>query len=161
MAFCEISELQRLFVGVVDPKRILEENILKGKSRYSDTLKVTLPPLIISSDQVWGFEWPKTEPNYVTQRNVVGPIRVAELGESIKGAIVCIQSADPGFDWIFSHSIIGLITAWGGINSHMAIRAGEMGIPAVIGVGEIQFQSLKLAKRVSLDCANRTIKIIS
>lgn len=30
---------------------------------------------------------------------------------------------------------------FGGANSHMAIRAGEMAIPAAIGCGEVRFQA--------------------
>ena len=36
----------------------------------------------------------------------------------------------------FFHKIKGLITKYGGANSHMAIRAAEIGLPSVIGVGE-------------------------
>ena len=49
---------------------------------------------------------------------------------------MCIENADPGFDFIFSHNIKGLITAFGGPNSHMSIRCNEFGIPAAIGIGE-------------------------
>ena len=41
----------------------------------------------------------------------------------------------PGFDWIFSQEIAGLITCYGGAASHMAIRCAEFGIPAAIGCG--------------------------
>ena len=47
-----------------------------------------------------------------------------------------IENADPGYDWIFLHKIRGFITKYGGLNSHMAIRAAELGIPAAIGTGE-------------------------
>ena len=46
-----------------------------------------------------------------------------------------MPSADPGFDWIFTRDISGFVTQFGGANSHMAIRASELGIPAVIGAG--------------------------
>ena len=39
-------------------------------------------------------------------------------------------------DYLFSKNIGGLITCYGGANSHMAIRCAELGIPAVIGCGE-------------------------
>ena len=52
-----------------------------------------------------------------------------------------IASADPGYDWIFSHPIAGFITAFGGINSHMSIRSNELGVPAVIGVGESMYSA--------------------
>ena len=35
----------------------------------------------------------------------------------IDNKIVMIENADPGFDWIFSHSIKGLITKYGGAAS--------------------------------------------
>ena len=63
----------------------------------------------------------------------------------LQGKIVLIPSADPGYDWIFSHGIGGFVTMYGGANSHMAIRAGELGIPAAVGVGEKQFQQYKNA----------------
>ena len=78
----------------------------------------------------------------------------------MRGAIVCIASADPGYDWLFSHSIGGLVTAWGGVNSHMAIRAGELGLPAVLGAGEALYQRWSTAKRVHLDCAGRRVEVL-
>ena len=48
-----------------------------------------------------------------------------------------IESADPGYDWIFTHDIKGLITKYGGAASHMAIRCAEFNLPAAIGSGEI------------------------
>ena len=56
--------------------------------------------------------------------------------ENLKGKIILVESADPGYDWLFLYGIAGLITKYGGSNSHMSIRCSEMNIPAVIGCGE-------------------------
>ena len=56
----------------------------------------------------------------------------------------------------FSYPISGLITAWGGANSHMAIRAGELGLPAVIGAGEILFKRWSSAKKLFIDCPGKS-----
>ena len=56
--------------------------------------------------------------------------------------IILIENADPGYDWIFGQSIKGLITKFGGANSHMAIRCAEFAIPAAIGCGEQRFDRL-------------------
>ena len=81
--------------------------------------------------------------------------------ENLAGALVCIPNADPGFDWLFAFPIAGLITAWGGANSHMAIRAGELGLPAVLGAGEALYQRWSTAKRLHLDCAGRRVEVLS
>jgi phosphoenolpyruvate-protein kinase (PTS system EI component) len=80
-----------------------------------------------------------------------------ELNKEIKNKIVLIESADPGFDWIFTCGIKGLVTAYGGANSHMAIRANELHIPAAIGVGEAFFKEIMKKKILTLDCLKRQI----
>ena len=72
-----------------------------------------------------------------------------------------IESADPGYDWIFSHGIAGLVTKYGGANSHMAIRSAEFGIPAAIGLGEVDYQQFRVARLLELDCAGRQLRVIS
>lgn len=79
----------------------------------------------------------------------------------MRGAIVAIPSADPGFDWIFTRGIAGFVTAYGGVNSHMAIRANELGLPAVIGAGEVLFQRWAAARMLFVDCASQQVEILS
>ena len=73
--------------------------------------------------------------------------------------IVAIPNADPGFDWIFSHNIAGLITQYGGTNSHMAIRCAELGIPAAIGIGDKRYENLQ-EKKLILDCQKGIIEYV-
>ena len=80
--------------------------------------------------------------------------------DDIAGMIVLIPQADPGYDWLFSHKIKGLITKYGGANSHMAIRAAEIGLPSVIGVGEKIYEKLVMAKIVEIDCLGKTVREI-
>ena len=72
-----------------------------------------------------------------------------------------IPSADPGYDWVFSHHIGGFITMFGGANSHMAIRCAEFGLPAAIGCGERIFDTLVKSRTVELNCAAHTIRPVS
>ena len=80
---------------------------------------------------------------------------------AIHAATGAIPSADPGFDWLFAYPIAGLITAWGGANSHMAIRAGELGLPAVIGAGDVLYRRWSGAQRLHLDCAGRRVEVLA
>ena len=80
--------------------------------------------------------------------------------QDLRGKLVLIPQADPGYDWLFGHGIAGLITQYGGANSHMAIRAAEIGLPAAIGVGEKLYEKISKMKHVELDCANKIIRKI-
>ena len=60
----------------------------------------------------------------------------------------------------FGKQISGLITMYGGANSHMAIRAAEFGLPAAIGVGEKQYNKLVNSSLIELSPEQLTIKII-
>ena len=76
----------------------------------------------------------------------------------VKDKIILIENADPGFDFLFSHKISGLITKYGGSNSHMAIRCMELGIPAVIGLGEKKYDFFSQQSNIQIDCQNKIIQ---
>jgi len=119
-----------------------------------------LPPLITEADEVWAFKMPPNEPNFITQLNVSGAVASANGTDDLAGKIVMITNADPGYDWIFSRGIKGFITAYGGANSHMAIRASELNLPAVIGAGDVLFAQWSAAQMLELDGANRQVRIL-
>ncbi|MCP4605094.1 MAG: phosphoenolpyruvate synthase [Proteobacteria bacterium] len=161
VSFAEVGCIAQLYDSCADAKIILAESIAKGKKKYETTKRLVLPPVITSPEDVWSFHMPELEPNFVTQRVASGNVSFpdSEL-EKIKKSILLIPSADPGFDWIFSHGIAGFITMYGGVNSHMAIRAGELGIPAVIGIGELEFNRLATKKLLEIDAANQQVRCL-
>ena len=102
--------------------------------------------------------------NFITNKKVAAAsvyIKIGEMPSSLAGKIVLIENADPGFDWIFGQHIAGLITKYGGVNSHMAIRAGELGLPAVIGAGELLYEKWSEAKLLHLDCSGRRVEVLA
>lgn len=161
LSYCNVAAFKELHVAAIDPKDMLLRSIEQGKARYAETLKISLPPLIAKPEDVWAFEWPETAPNFITQKQVTAPVVGCDARERLTGKIVCIPNADPGFDWLFAYPIAGLITAWGGANSHMAIRAGELGLPAVIGAGEVLYRRWSITQRLHLDCAGRRVKVLA
>ena len=42
----------------------------------------------------------------------------------------------------------------------MAIRAGELGIPAIIGAGEVKYSQWSQAKKLHIDCLNRQVQLL-
>jgi phosphohistidine swiveling domain-containing protein len=139
----------------------LRKHVDLGKDNYNKSNSILLPPLITNTQDIWGFEWPLTLPNFVTKKSVIAECTSEVLTSAITDKIVFIPNADPGFDWIFSHRIAGLVTEWGGANSHMSIRANEMGIPAIIGAGELNFQLWSTAGKLYINCEAETVQIVS
>jgi phosphohistidine swiveling domain-containing protein len=161
MAFCDIATFKELYIAGTRPRQLLAASIEQGKARYDETVRLSLPPLIVRPEDVWAFEWPETAPNFITQKQVVGSVVNSDARDALAGAIVCIPNADPGFDWLFAYPIAGLITAWGGANSHMAIRAGELDLPAVIGAGEVLYRRWSKAPRLYVDCAAHQVEALA
>jgi len=161
LAYIDIKILQELYISSLNCRDSLITNIELGKRNYTQTLKTSLPPLITKPEDVWAFELPETLPNFVTHKRLTAQVTDASSHENLAEKVVCIPNADPGFDWLFSYPIAGLITAWGGPNSHMAIRAGELELPAVIGVGDLLYQRISRAKSIHIDCSSKLVEIIS
>lgn len=162
----DIDDLYKLRVGAhpTDLTAWLTARAEEGAEEHDLTRAIELPPLILGEGDFNGFERPVSEPNFVSQGRVAAEVAVLTDGESttsavLSGKVVVIPRADPGYDWLFAHGIGGLITQYGGANSHMAIRAAELGLPAAIGVGEALFERLTSARMVVLDCAVRRIEM--
>lgn len=134
----------------------------KGKQNINDL--VILPDCIFTNSDLILIQYPAAKPNFITNRIVKSdPIlldqNLENLEINIKNKIVLVKSADPGYDWIFSHNIAGLITEYGGVASHMAIRCNEFNIPAALGVGNTLFDKCKSSSEVILDCATQKLTI--
>lgn len=159
-AYSNINIIKTLYSSSENVKKVFYDSINYGKTSHETTKKIVLPPLIIKENDIWSFNQPSLEPNFITLKNVTSKVRFSNDLKNLKGGILFIPSADPGYDWIFSHEISGFVTMYGGMNSHMAIRAGELGIPAVIGAGEVLYNKWKKAKSLYIDCANRKVEIL-
>ncbi len=160
LSYCDITTFRELFLSVNRVKETLERSIKIGKENYKETLGLSLPPLITKPDDIMSFEWPSSDPSFITKERVIAPITTSTEKNDIANKILFIPNADPGYDWIFSYPIAGFVTAWGGVNSHMAIRAGEQKVPAVIGVGEALLNKWSSSKMLLLDCAERRVEVI-
>jgi len=129
----------------------------QGRAAYERSLGLTLPPIIREPAECVGFHLPAVRPNFVTSGKVRAVVRAADDPRGLLGAIVAIPSADPGYDWIFAHGIAGLVTAYGGVNSHMAVRARALNLPAVIGAGEKLYAQWSRAQALEIDSLNQLV----
>ena len=123
------------------------ENI-KRTSIYN---KIRLPLLIMERDHAFIAPFQISVSNFITSKKLSAEVVLflnKDFNYNFSEKIVLIENADPGFDLLFSKNIGGLITKYGGANSHMAIRCAEFGIPAAIGCGEQLFEKLSKYKNV-------------
>jgi hypothetical protein len=162
LANVRIGDLQRLRDAMPDAATFLRTRVAEGIEAHHVTQGVALPGQIATADDLVCFEQSDAEPNFVTALSVQAPVTAGlVLGHvDVAGRIVLIPSADPGYDWLLARGIAGLITMFGGANSHMAVRAAECRLPAAIGVGESRYASLARAEVIRLDCGARTLSVV-
>lgn len=160
MAYLDISVVKQLYMDLHtgDIRTVFEENIRHNQLQYRSAIRLKLPSIIVEPEDVYSFWLLGEEPNYITQKSVTADTVVLEKdSHGLEGCIVFIRSADPGFDFLFSKGIGGLVTQFGGVNSHMAIRCAELGIPAVIGAGEKNYSEWSRYKRITMDCMKKQV----
>ena len=163
LSFLKIKELKeyKKLLPIKNIKMIIQKRI----EEINLTNLINLPSLITSKEDFFVYEQSQSTPNYITLTSITAELILINNEFStknrLKNNIVMIESADPGYDWLFSCPIAGLITKYGGANSHMAIRSAEKNLPAAIGVGIKIFNNLKKIKKIKMDCKNMTIEIIN
>lgn len=161
MAYLDISVVKQLYVDLYtgDIKTIFAENIRENKIQYHSAVQIKLPSIIVEPEDIYSFYLLDEEPNFITQKSVTSDVVLMNdmEGRDLEGKIVFIRAADPGYDFLFAKGIGGLVTQFGGANSHMAIRCAELEIPAVIGVGEQNYTEWSRYKRVTIDCLKKQI----
>ena len=143
-------------------KKTWKEKIAINKKKKLYNNQLDLPPKILSDRDFEFIQYYVSKPNYITSNSITSKIVKLEKNKSptITGMIVLIENADPGYDWIFTKNPAGLITKYGGIASHMAIRCAEIGLPAAIGCGELVYERLLSSSKILLDCKNHQIMIL-
>ena len=158
-----INELLDLLEGNM-PDSQLAQTLNERRQKEELQGKIELPEVITKLSDFRIFKIGAHETNFIGGGAIEGELcelQINSTGYDLSNKIVLIESADPGYDWIFGHRISGLITEYGGANSHMAIRAAEYNIPAAIGIGPKTRESLRSYKYVLIDCRKKTLKGLS
>jgi len=165
LAYLDIQEILNLYSTLDhrDVKDIFQNDIEKNKIFFQYTKAIKLPSVIVDTKDIYSFFLEENEANFVTLKTIKETIVLEKdiAYSNLENKIVCIKAADPGYDYLFSKNIGGLITCYGGANSHMTIRCAELGIPAVIGCGENNFTKYEQAKVIEIDASNKQVKILS
>lgn len=139
--------------------------IHENQEDYVACRHLALPAVIFDEGDFEVVRHFRARPNFITQEVVQGDVvNLNSEGEwprlDLKGKIVLLENADPGFDWIFTKGIGGLITKYGGVASHMAIRCAEFGLPAAIGCGDLIYETIVGADEILLNCKAEQIQVM-
>ena len=134
----------------------------EGRQAHAAAVATRLPQVLFDVEGVDIVPFQVSHPNFITQGTIRAPcVRIdSSVGvlPSLAGKVMLVENADPGFDWLFAHDVGGLVTKFGGANSHMAIRCAEFGIPAAIGCGEQIFESLVASGGVEMNCGEGQLR---
>lgn len=161
LAFVELDDLRQLKLNIISSIE-MRKSIRTRRQAHAITCAIELPSFITQVIDIYCFERLSSQPNFVSLGRIEGRIHClnGKQDSELKGKIALIPQADPGYDWLFGQDIKGLITKYGGANSHMAIRAAEIGLPAAIGVGEKLYEEIANMHQIELDCGNQIIRKI-
>ena len=157
--FLELKDLNKK----IDKKNLpkIRNKIIINKRKYFISRAIKLPQLIHDAKGAYIAPFQMNLPNYISNKKISGEIIDLSINKTkkISNKIILIENADPGYDWIFTYKIKGLITKYGGVNSHMAIRCREFNLPAAIGCGPQFYDRIKKNKNIILDCSVNKIEI--
>ena len=167
VSMLNINDVLNILFGPLtnDIKFYYQEKINTAKTNFEIASSFKLSYLIRSVRDVHIVPMQRSSPNFVGNQRIEA--EVIELTPhlaktpSLENKIICIEGADPGYDWIFTRNIAGLVTKYGGANSHMAIRSAEYNIPAAIGCGEQPYERVITAKKCMLDCQGKRLEPIN
>ena len=101
----------------------LKKHISENKKEYNSNKNIHLPDVIKTSKDLYIQYKNFNKINFISNKSITS--NIINFDKSIikpsYNGIVCIENADPGYDFLFNKNIKGLITKYGGLNSHMAI----------------------------------------
>ena len=151
-------------VDIEKLKKTLNNEISKNKKNYKILNLIEFPEFIKDDKDLYFQELKSKLGNYITTKVAHGEIiyvKNIKNFEMLNNKIVFLENADPGYDFIFSYNIKGLVTEYGGSNSHMSIRCLELGIPAIIGIGSREFKNLLTKNFIEINSKQKYYKILN
>ncbi|MGW1071554.1 PEP-utilizing enzyme [Streptomyces sp. NPDC002537] len=136
--------------------------IARRRARADVCALIELPDVITRADDLDSFARGRNRANFVTTGRASGPVAAdpAPAYAPPPGAVIVLEAADPGYDWVFAYQPVALVTAYGGANSHMAIRCAELGIPAAIGIGSAAHAVCAAARHLAVDAAAGRVDVL-
>jgi phosphohistidine swiveling domain-containing protein len=165
LSYVKIHKILDMYFNLSDYPTVsnLKKHIKENKKEYLKNKIINLPDIIKTPKDLYVRIKEAEKINFISNKKVVAKIIVYDKNKVYKDydGIVCVENADPGYDFLFNKNIKALITKYGGLNSHMAIRCSELNLPALIGVGEKNFSDIIKYRMLKIDCISKKIEHIN
>lgn len=165
LSYVKINKVLDMYFNLSNYPTIsnLKKHIKENKKEYLANKVINLPDIIKSPKDLYVRIKKPEKINFISDKKIISKVIIYDKNKIYKqyNGIVCIENADPGYDFLFNKNIKGLITKYGGLNSHMAIRCSELNLPALIGVGEKNFNDIIKHKILNIDCVSKKIELIN
>lgn len=123
-------------------------------SQHQVSRNLRVPGMIWEPRELYCFDIDLNVPNFFGSDTVQGDLLVVKDHcdpELVKGRVILLENADPGFDFLFRSEPLAIVTAYGGQNSHVAIRCLSQGIRCVTGIGVVAYEYLLEQSAVRID----------
>lgn len=151
------------YSDVEHSKDVIKQSLERHRKERNWSDFIVLPPVIIDEKDFEIISFYKARPNFITENMVRGPVLEYDKDkfykiEDMSSFIIFLENADPGYDWIFARNPLGIVTKYGGVASHMAIRCAEFGISAAIGCGAAIYNNLVKSNLVVIDGSKQTLE---
>ena len=165
LSFIKINKIMEMYFNLTTDKNIesLKRHIEENKNEYNANKNIFLPDVIRDCENLFIQFKNFDKINFISSKSITSKIEKFNKQKIKKNynCIVCIENADPGYDFLFNKNIKGLITKYGGLNSHMAIRCSELNLPSLIGVGEKNFNKITSHKIININCKEKKLNYIN
>ncbi len=129
------------------------------RDRHATQARLRLPLVITRSTQLNSFVQAPGAPAFLGRGRVRAATQHVDerthSGEVVSGRILLMTRCEPGLDWVFATRPSAIVTAFGGPNAHVALRAHELAVPALLGVGPEQLERLRAHDHLDIDFDER------
>lgn len=128
-------------------KSLLNNEIKRNLENRKIFEYIYKPDIFIKGEELLFDKSIDCRPTFIGNKTIEGNIiKLESIQEEnkllLEDKIILIENADPGYDFIFGHKIKGLVTMYGGSNSHMTIRCSELNVTAAIGLGHKRYNEI-------------------
>ena len=114
LSFLKINRIMEMYFNLDTHKNVsfLKKHIAENKKIYNSNKKIYLPDVIKDIKDIFVQIKNYDKINFISDKNITSDIikfSKENIKKSYKNKIVCIENADPGYDFLFNKGIDGLV----------------------------------------------------